>query len=400
MHSYQEALGIINALNPFTNCETVELPSALNRVLTKDIHAPFPSPSFTNSQMDGFAFCFENVDSQKILHVVDEIFAGRTVESLRELREPQTCVRIMTGAPLPHGANTVVPVEQVLEKTRGLIQLQKNVEKGSFVRHRGEDLQTGAMLFNAGTTLNAEKLSILASFGFERVQVRTKPLIILLTTGDELLQAGDQWVEGKIFDSNGPFLFASLFDLGLEVYVHTHLHDDLDSNIKTVRAILETRPQHQPTLVISSGAVSAGEKDFIPALTQELGFTPLLHKVAVRPGKPVFLAQRGELLWFGVPGNPISTMASWNFFLRPLLARWAGIPAHNSMKVRLARKIKKPKDLRCFYRASIEEASAFVFEQQGSSHFKASISANGWVELPEGFDTLPEGIEVKALITQ
>lgn len=400
MHSYHESLALINNLELIQSQEIVDLSSSLHRTLAEDLNAPFPSPSFTNSQMDGFAFCFQNVDPHKPLRVIDEIFAGHSQESLSPLREPQECVRIMTGAPLPPGADTVIPVEQVLEKTPGIIELQQSIEKGSFVRHQGEDLQAGEILFRSGTRVSAEKLSILANFGINQISVRMKPLVILLTTGDELLRPGELRVEGKIFDSNGPFLSAAFKDVGLNVHTHIHMRDDLQANIKTVRTLLLDLPPRHPILIISSGAVSAGEKDFIPALTKELNFSTIIHKVAVRPGKPVFLAQREDMLWFGIPGNPISTMATWYYFIRPLLTRWAGIPALMPIKVRLTRKVKKPKDLRCFYRASIEDNLAFVFEQQGSSHFKASIMANGWVELPEGTDTLPEGSQVEALITQ
>ncbi len=400
MHSYAEALSLFKTIDPIWVKEKLPLHKALKRLLWEDIAAPLPSPSFTNSQMDGFAFRHEQIDFNSPVHVVEDIYAGRTIPSLPVLRNPQECVRIMTGAPLPANANTVVPVENVVKINPNTIQITQSVAPGAYVRRVGEDIQVGETLFRAGTMLSAEKLAMLANFGIENVWVRLSPLVILLTTGDELLTPGERWEEGKIFDSNGPFLAAAIETMKLDVHAKQHISDDLNENILRVGELLAGLPKDRPILLISSGAVSAGDKDFIPALTKHLGFDPLLHKVAVRPGKPVFLARREEILWFGIPGNPISTVASWYYFLRPLLEHWAGIPALKPITVRLARNIKKPKDLRCFYRASIEDNLAFVFEQQGSSHFRASILANGLVDLAEGYDTLPEGTQVKALITQ
>ena len=154
----------------------------------------------------------------------------------------------------------------------------------------------------------------------------------------------------------------------------------------------------RPALILTTGAVSAGDLDFIPETAQRLGFEVLFHKVAIRPGKPVFLARKGSCLWLGLPGNPISTAVTWHFFGRPLLHQIAGVPLPRKVRVPLAQSVQKPAGLRCFWRAVLENGVVTPLSSQGSAHFLATLKANTYIELPEDPTVMEQGTLVDALI--
>jgi len=241
---------------------------------------------------------------------------------------------------------------------------------------------------------------VAAAFGHTHVHVRAQPRVVIIGTGDELKEPGTQLRPGEIYNSSKFFLMAATQAAGLRDVSSITVSDDPNAAGQAIAAALRDvagKPAN-PTLLVTTGAVSAGVKDFVPELARNLGFETLFHKVAIRPGKPVFAAKRGAHMWLGLPGNPISTAATWHYFARPLLAAWAGVPPPQKITMTLTTNVRKPEGLRCFFRAHYNKGLATVHQSQGSAHFRASTTANAYVEIPEGGTEAKSGMVVEGLL--
>lgn len=394
MISYAEALRIIATLKTECPQENLPLEEALGRVLAANVYAPLPHPFFSNSAMDGYAYRADAVDTRRPLRLVGEIFAGDA--PLTQAVDPtQACVKIMTGAALPEWADTVVPVEKTSRGEDGAVLIESAVAPRENVRWKGEDIPQGLPLLEKGRRLTPEHLGVCAAFGMPSVPVEGHSKVAVFTTGEELRLAGDTLKPGQIYDSNGTYLCASFRSIDLPVQGSMRLPDAEEALQREAFTFFEA--SEGPALLVTSGAVSAGERDFVPSVARDAGFEPLFHKVAVRPGKPFFLARRDHHLWCGIPGNPVSTMTAWHYFLRPILASWTNIPTLRKELVTLSHDVSKPEKFHCFYRAIVENSRAQIPPQQGSAQLRASLSTNAYVELPEGLATLRAGTEVEAI---
>jgi len=387
MIPYKEALEIITRIGFGMHACNTELSDCYDSILAEDLIAPIPSPPFTNSAMDGYAVVHSEA-SLGSLEILDTVFAKELKGEI--LHTPNSCVAIMTGAPLPSWADTVVPVENT-RKNGQVVSFMSVSDKGANIRHKGEDIDSGALLLKKGTKLDPERIMIAAAFGFAELPVFTKPLIKIFSTGDELKNPGEVLTPGTIYNSSRYFLESSCKKLGLAAHSAT-IPDNEALAEKTITASLSKNP----TIILTTGAVSAGEKDFIPALAKKMGFEILLHKAAIRPGKPIFLAQKGDHIWLGLPGNAISTCVGWQFFARPLLETWASIEGPIKRTVKIQNNFEKPENLRCFFRAEINGNKAWIAPKQGSAFLAASIQSGCYVELPEGQSLFRTDSEVTA----
>lgn len=290
----------------------------LGAALADDVRSGVDLPGFTNSAMDGYALRAEDASGGE-LPVVGDIPAGDT----RELTcAPGEAWRIMTGAPVPSGATTVVPVEQSdggLERVR----FTGEVEDGRHVRRRGEDVRVGDVLLRAGTIVAPQHVAVIASAGVDHVEVAPRPRVVVLSTGDELRPAGEALQHGQIHDSNGPMLAALVAAAGAELVEVAHVRDDAQE----VAQVLQ-RAVQSADAVITTGGVSAGAYDVVKAALIEAGEVTF-DRVAMQPGKPQgfgLLGERGVPV-FTLPGNPMSTLVSFWVFVAPALARMSGRPA-------------------------------------------------------------------------
>jgi molybdopterin molybdotransferase len=394
MITYAEALQKIESLTPIAATEILPLAQAAGRELAETLTATIPSPPFTNSAMDGFAVRHADVRTGTVLKIVGAIYA-RPID-LAELPQAGAgeCVRIMTGGYLPDWADTVIPVEKAMVDGDS-VRFIELPESGANVRHRGDDLPADAPLMGPGTRLNAERLMTLAAFGHAEVKVRAWPRVHLVATGDELTEPGKPLKPGAIYNSSRFFLTAATQELGLPLATSRTLPDRPREAGQAIQRILNDAG---PRLIVSTGAVSAGDADFIPQLAVEMGFTPLFHKVAMRPGKPIFIAQLGDTVWVGLPGNPVSTAVGWHHFVHPLVTHWAGLPPPRRVTVRLAHDVHKPEGLTCFFRAETRDDKAWLPRRQGSAELAASINQNVYVELPIGTARLAADTPVAALL--
>ncbi|MGW3798262.1 molybdopterin molybdotransferase MoeA [Dermacoccus nishinomiyaensis] len=290
----------------------------LGRALAADVCSGVDLPGFTNSAMDGYALrAGDAADGE--LPVVGDIPAGDT----RELTcAPGEAWRIMTGAPVPSGTTTVVPVEQSdggLERVR----FTGEVEDGRHIRRRGEDVRIGDVLLRAGTIIAPQHVAVIASAGVDHIEVAPRPRVVVLSTGDELRPAGEALQHGQIHDSNGPMLAGLVAAVGAELVEVAHVRDDAGEVARVLERAVATADA-----VITTGGVSAGAYDVVKAALIEAGEVTF-DKVAMQPGKPQgfgLLGERGVPV-FTLPGNPMSTLVSFWVFVAPALAHMSGRPA-------------------------------------------------------------------------
>ncbi len=296
--------------------ERVSVRAALGRVLHESVRAPGDVPPHDNSAMDGFAVRAADVSTAPSdLRVVGEVAAGHVFPG--ELHDGEA-IRIMTGAPIPPGADSVVMVEHT-EPRGELVRILQPATPGSHVRRRGEDLRAGDEVLAPGTTLGAAELGALATARRAHVQVSRRPLVALLSTGDELRDVDEPLPPGAIPDSNSYTLAALTRQAGAEPRVLPIVRDDPAA----LRAAIEDA-RTSADAIVSTGGVSVGEHDHVKSVLADLGATLSLWRVNMKPGKPVALAQLGTTPFFALPGNPVSALVSFLLFVRPALRTMLG----------------------------------------------------------------------------
>ena len=295
--------------------ETLPIARGLGRVLAADIAAPFDVPPADNSAVDGYAVHAADLDpgGRARVRVVADLPAGAIYEGGIE---PRQTLRIMTGAPIPRGADTVVPQE--LSQSAGDWVELGAVEPGANVRPRGEDVRAGAVVLRAGSVLRPQDLGLVASLGFAEVRVHRQPRVALLSTGDEVVEPGQSRRPGQIFDANR-------FSLGGMVAAAGS--DPLDLGIvPDVRELLRERLLHAAgaaDIVLTSGGVSVGDYDLVKAVLGEIG-TIDFWQVAMQPGRPLAVGRIRGTQFFGLPGNPVASVLCFHLFVRPVLWKLAG----------------------------------------------------------------------------
>lgn len=319
MIAFNEALSLVQQAGnrrPKTS-ERIPLARAAGRVLANDLRAPIPLPPHRNSSVDGFAIRWDDLigPAPFTLRLLGEQFAGRDIGLLAE---SGSCVLVTTGAGVPTGYDTVV-MREVTERTGGSVTIKRApTARGEFVRSVGEDAQAGELLLSAGTTLDAPRIGVAAACGADRVDVFVRPTVAVFTLGDELRQPGDALEPGQIYDSNRPMLQALLSECGIESVAWPALPDDPNR----LRAALMDAAEVFD-LILTCGGVSAGDKDHLPALLHEAG-KPIFWKVRMKPGMPVLFGELGRSLYLGLPGNPVSVLATFRQLAKPLLDAMQG----------------------------------------------------------------------------
>ncbi len=387
MISYDEAQKRIEqAVAAPMAAETCTLPDLLGRILAAPIFASAALPSFDNSAMDGFAMGAVETAGPVRLPVFASIAAGDRPTDHREAG----AVEIMTGAPVPPWCETVVPVENVeVERDQNgapvAINLNGPIQSNFHIRRAGEDVQVGDEILAAGRVLSAEDIMMLAALGVQSAQVRIRPVIALISTGAELIDDAAQDLQpGQIRNSNQPFLAASLQNWPVTSHLMPGHPDDGDAFL----AIVEQALQSGAKLILSTGAVSMGARDFVPDALRKIGAEIVFHKCKIRPGKPVLFAiLPNGALFFGLPGNPVSAAVGLSFFVLPALRHLLGLgPAPKTM-ARLGNAYSKRAGFRMFAKAHLQNVDgqneAQILSGQQSFRIAPLLRANGWAELPE-----------------
>ncbi len=304
---------ILSHVSPISDIEEVSLDALDNRVLARDSVSPVNVPQQTNSAMDGYAFAYQE-PMPASLKLVGEVFAGHQYAGTLKAGET---VRIMTGAPVPAGADTVQPRE-LAKEADGTVTFEEEVVQGQHVRLAGEDIALGQVALPQGTRLDAAEQGLLASLGLSRVSVHRRPTIAVFSTGDEVSQPGETLKPNCIYDSNRYTIKAMAKRLGCDV-IDLGIIEDNEAALEATLSKAAT----QADVVISSGGVSVGDADYIKTVLARLGNIDF-WRINMRPGRPLAFGKVGNSLFFGLPGNPVAVMVSFLQFVQPALRKLAG----------------------------------------------------------------------------
>ncbi len=385
--------------------EVVSLSQVVGRVLAEVISAPHHLPPFSNSSMDGFAVRAQDVvsaseNSPVPLHVIADIPAGFQAEV--EVNQGQ-CARIMTGAVIPGGANAVVPVEDTDFSNRiagtpapDVVVVFNAVGEGEYVRHVGEDVRAGEILYEAGVRLRPQDVGFLAMLGISYVKVRSKPKVAVLSSGDELLPVDAPLEPGKIYDSNAYTLISLLEKYGGEP-INLGLATDQEESI---RQKLDLAIEYRCDLILSTAGVSVGAFDFVREVVEASGKLTF-WRVNMRPGKPLAFGHYKGIPFIGLPGNPVSAFVGFEVFVRPALAKLSGskIFERTTQRVSLAEPVEsdgRESYLRAIVSTLGGKQIARLTGHQGSGNLRSIVDANALILLPSGVKSLPSGAEVEA----
>jgi molybdopterin molybdotransferase len=291
-------------------------PAALGLVLAEDIQSDLDMPPWDKSMMDGYAVRTADVaEGRAVLAITEEIMAGQVPHKSIGLGQ---AARIMTGAPIPDGADAVVMVERTRNLEDGRVQMEDRPKPGQNILTRGREMRKGETVLRAGARLRPQEFGVLAAVGRARVKIHPKPHVAILPTGDEIVEVDVTPGPGQIRNSNGNMLLAQVCRAGAVPRALGIARDQVEH----LRALVSEGLKAD--VLILSGGVSAGERDLVPGVLGDLGVEAVFHKVAMKPGKPVFFGVRGITLVFGLPGNPVSSLVCFELFVRPALRRLQG----------------------------------------------------------------------------
>lgn len=312
--SFEEARQVILANVPRLGPEVVPMLDAVGRVLAEDVAAPWDLPRWTNSAMDGYALRAEDALRPGGLRMAGFVPAGG---SSAEAVAPGTAVRILTGAPVPAGADAIVPLEEAEERD-GVVRPLRPVRPGAHVRRQGEDLRAGEVVLSAGTILGPVEVSALATCSRLAIPVVRRARVAILSTGDELVEPGAPLRPGAIHDSNSWALAAAVKQIGALPTVLGIARDERDALRRLLQEGLAA------DALVTTAGVSMGDRDLVRDVLQQLSVRQLFWKVDIKPGRPIAFAVGGRTPVFSLPGNPVSTLLTFEQFVRPALLRMMG----------------------------------------------------------------------------
>ncbi len=379
--------------------ETIPLDSCFNRVLAEPIIAPMDVPHFPSSSMDGYALRHDDLAQVETFQMIDDVTAGKV--GTTPLRQG-TVIRIMTGAPLPEGADTVIPVEDTnqtwhlhpeLLSSTSIQFIHKTASQGANIRPRGENIQQGQRLIEANTRLLPQHIGVCASIGMTHLTVYCRPLIVIFSTGDELVELGSPLQHGQIYDSNLYMLAALVEQNGGEVKRIGVAQDSFESTLACFQEAL----RFNPTAIITTAGVSVGAKDYVKAVVEQIGQLNV-WKVDIRPGKPFAFGSVQGIPFFGLPGNPVSAIVTFHVFVRPFLLTLQHLPNHSQLVEAIAGEDIVSDGRRTYSRVRLEMKDnmpyAYLTGTQSSGALFSMVLADGLLVIPEGQQKIEVGEKV------
>jgi molybdopterin molybdotransferase len=375
-----EALAIVRRETTPLGAERVSLDRALSRVLAEDVHADRPLPPFDRSAMDGFAVRSADAPSPgAVLRISGEVRAGQWPE--RVAVGSGEAVRIMTGAPVPEGADAVQPVEKTRPVTGGCVELTTAVAAGANVTPRGSEVAEGERVLARGRRLDPAAIAVLAAVGVDEPLVGRRPRAAILVTGDEVVPVGERPAVAQVRNCNGPALAALCREAGAHVRDLGIAADEREAIARAVALGLEA------DVLLVSGGVSAGDYDLVEPVLQAAGVSFFFTGVAMKPGAPLVFGRRGATLVFGLPGNPVSTQVTFARFVRPCLLDLQGGRATAARRVPVtlatpvANRSGRTTHLPAVVRLEADRLVALPVLTQGSGDLASHARANALVVL-------------------
>jgi molybdopterin molybdotransferase len=384
---------VLAAVTPVSESERLPIRQALGRVLANDVRSTMNVPGQDNSAMDGYALRSADLPESAPLklRLIGAAFAGRPFDGGVGKGE---CVRIMTGAPVPEGADTVVMQERVSADNEQVL-VNELPAQGANVRLAGEDIQAGDIALSAGVQLQPAHIGLLASIGTAEVDVLRRPRVAFFSTGDELCEVGTPTEPGQIYDSNRYTLFGMLQRLDTEIVDLGVIRDQPDALEAGLREAAESAD-----LIVTSGGVSVGEADYLVEIFDRLGQIDF-WSVALKPGRPTVFGTLGDALYFGLPGNPVSVMATFYQLARPAILKLSGLGPQVPVLIRAtsAATIKTKAGRSEFLRGvlSRDHQGQYVVEKtghQGSGILSSMTQANCFILVPEDADIIEAGSQI------
>jgi molybdopterin molybdotransferase len=378
--------------------EHTAITEALGRVLAETVEAPFDIPPRDNTAMDGFAVRAADVagassDDPVELDVIADLPAGFVAE---RAVGPKEAIRIMTGAPIPAGADAIVIVEHT-ESVDSRVRIFRPAAMGAHIRRAGEDVRVGEVVLDAGIKIRSGEVGMLASLQRPFVRVFRRPTVAIVSTGDELVEVGEPLRPGTIVNSNSYSLGALVREAGARPLVLPIARDSQES----IREAL-VNAVDSADFVVTSGGVSVGDYDFVKPVLDDLGATIHFWRVAMKPGKPVVFATLSGKPFFGLPGNPVSSMVGFHLFVGPAIRKAIGYRADQwvrpTVDALLENDIRSTGDRRTFIRARVSwrdgALRASTRPAQGSGVLSSMLAANGLIVVDEGVTSAAKGASV------
>jgi molybdopterin molybdotransferase len=396
MLSVDEALAVIASRVPQGPVEAVPLENAAGRVLAREVRSDVDWPPFDTSAMDGYAVRLEDVSPGRVMPERPALVAAGAAPP--SPITPGQAVRVMTGAPIPQGTEAIVPVERAVRTPEG-VRFEARPEAGAHIRRRGESVRAGTALLAAGSRLRPADVAMAALAGADPIAVHREPRISIAVTGDEVVRGSQAPEPGRLRDSNGPMLLAACREAGWSPRRLPGLSDDPDA----VARLFEAAGENEDFL-LTTGGVSAGDLDLLPGAALAAGFEILFHGVSVRPGKPIAFGRRGDTIWIGLPGNPVSASVGFVVFAREAIARFEGDSAPRAIRIpaRLTEAIRGAGAREAFidglWTAGPEGNRVSPVPSVGSHDLAAHARANALIHLPAFGSALAAGAQVECLL--
>ena len=388
--SLEEAIDILDKNIKQLSIEEVSLIDGIKRVLAEDIHSKIDNPPFDKSAMDGYAIIAEDSSNNEKIKVIDKIFAGQVCDS--EVTK-KTAVRIMTGAPIPKGANAVIKQEDVTVYDNDYIVLNRELKANDNICLKGEDIKKGTLLVSKNKKLDFADIGIIASTGINKIKVYKMPEIALVSTGDEVIDVEDEWIEGKIFNSNKYTIISRVIELGYKIKYIKHIKDSEDDIGECINNISK-----DVDLIITTGGVSVGEKDLLNEVIDEIDGRRLFWKVNMKPGSSVLCSIVNKAIVVSLSGNPTAALTGFELFVKTILEKLSGknIIEIKREKAILCDEFNKKSPQRRFIRGrfTCEDGKQKVYLTQvksGNGILSSNLNSNCMIEVNAGTEGLKSG---------
>lgn len=397
----EEALEILNKNTKVLKSEVVSIEDSLKRVLYGDIKSKINNPPFNKSTFDGYAFkSNDSIGASRKspieLKIIDEIFAGMWPH--KEIKDGEA-IKIMTGAPIPLGADCVLKKEETRE-CEGLVKIFKEMNHNENISFIGEDIKIGEVLSKKGKRLDYADLGIMASGGVDEVLVYKKPRVSMISTGDEVCDVNSNLKPGKIYNSNLYSLSARIRELGYYVSYKEHVED----NVEKIGEVIE-KAFEKSDVVFTTGGASVGDKDFMQVVFESIGFEKLFWRVDIKPGSSVVCSKRGDKILLSLSGNPNAALTTFELLGKPLLKKLEG--EEDSINIKREKGIlmdsfNKKSQKRRFLRGNViyDEKGARVYITQiksGNGILSSLLNSNCLIEIEEGNEGLNKGDKINII---